>query len=91
MNDLEDALDLALAGGFRVTEADIRVGLAWGYFKADEPERARLEAQRALQMSVEMGYFWGERDAEKALAEIGPWEPLEQLQLEAGGGKRGHH
>jgi tetratricopeptide (TPR) repeat protein len=67
-NDLADALDLSLVGGFRVTEVGIRLGLTWCYFKTGNSERARLEALRALQMSEEMRYYWGERDAKDALA-----------------------
>ena len=31
---------------------------------------ARVEAQRALQMSTEMGYYWGKIDAEELLQEL---------------------
>ncbi len=33
-------------------------------------EQARLEAERALRMSEEMGYYWGKVDAEEVLKEI---------------------
>ncbi|MFL5386293.1 MAG: trypsin-like peptidase domain-containing protein [Longimicrobiaceae bacterium] len=61
--DLDEALDHAVAGGYRILEADVRVGLAWWYLGAGDVEQARQEAARAGQMSAEMDYHWGVVDA----------------------------
>jgi tetratricopeptide (TPR) repeat protein len=73
-SDLNEALGYAVEGGYRVYEADIRVALAWAHLAAGEKVRARQkalraqdEAQRAQQMSVEMGYHWGQVDAAEVL------------------------
>jgi hypothetical protein len=49
-------------------EVDLRVGLAWAYFHKGKREAARQEADLALSMSKEMGYYWGEVDAKEVLA-----------------------
>jgi tetratricopeptide (TPR) repeat protein len=68
---LNEALGYAVDGGYRIYEADIRVALAWAHLAAGDPERARQEAERAQQMSVQMGYHWGQVDAaEVALAAV---------------------
>lgn len=69
--DLNEALGYAVDGGYRIYEADIRIALAWAHLAAGEPTAARAEAQRALQMSLEMGYYWGQVDAAEALATDG--------------------
>jgi tetratricopeptide (TPR) repeat protein len=80
-SDLREALDYALNGGYRIYETDIRIALAWAHLAALRlPESARLresslksaraEAQRALQMSTEMGYYWGKIDAKEVLEEL---------------------
>ena len=48
----------------------IGVALAWTHLAAGEPERARQEAERAQQMSVQMGYHWGQVDAAEVLAAL---------------------
>ncbi|NER53129.1 MAG: hypothetical protein F6J92_42145 [Symploca sp. SIO1A3] len=68
--DLTEALDYALSGGFRLDEADIRVGLAWMYYTRDDVPRAKEEAERARQMSEEMGYHWGQVDAMEVLEQV---------------------
>jgi tetratricopeptide (TPR) repeat protein len=68
--DLDEALAYAVAGGYRRYEADIRVGLAWAHHAAGDAALARAEAERARQMSVEMGYHWGPVDADEVLAAI---------------------
>ena len=35
-----------------------------------EPKKAKAEAERAMQMSKEMGYHWGQVGAEEVLEEI---------------------
>jgi hypothetical protein len=73
-SDLNEALGYAVDGGYRIYEADIRVGLAWAHQAAGPStgsgqalRRARQEAERARQMSVAMGYHWGRVDAEEVL------------------------
>jgi tetratricopeptide (TPR) repeat protein len=69
-NDLDEALGYATAGGYRIYEADIRVALAWAHRAAGDTAKARAEARRALQLSGEMGYHWGQVDAEEVLGEL---------------------
>jgi hypothetical protein len=78
-NDLNEALGYALAGGYRIYEADIRIGLAWAHLALSpgpspkgrgELEAARAEAERAHAMSEEMGYYWGKVDAAEVLSAI---------------------
>ena len=66
-SDLNEALDYALKGGYRIYEADIRIALAWAHLANKQPETARQEAKHALSMSEEMGYYWGKLDAEEIL------------------------
>jgi tetratricopeptide (TPR) repeat protein len=68
--DLNEALNYAVEGGYRIYEADIRVALGWAYLANGEKEKATQSAQRALQMSQEMGYHWGKVDAEEVLSVI---------------------
>ena len=65
--DLNEALNYAVEGEYRIYEADIRVALAWAYLATGEEEKAKGSAQRALQMSQEMGYHWGKVDAEEVM------------------------
>ena len=71
LSELAEALEYARAGGYRLYEADIRIGLAWAHFVAGNDDRARDEAGYALQMSQEMGYHWGIVDAKELLAKLG--------------------
>jgi tetratricopeptide (TPR) repeat protein len=68
--DLNEALNYAVEGGYRIYEADTRVALAWAYLANGEKEKAKQSAQHALQMSQEMGYHWGKVDAEEVLSVI---------------------
>jgi hypothetical protein len=70
-SDLNEALEYARAGGYRLYEADIRIGLAWAHLVAGDKAAARDEALYARRLSLEMGYYWGKKDAEEVLAEIG--------------------
>ncbi|HEY9608979.1 trypsin-like peptidase domain-containing protein [Allocoleopsis sp.] len=67
-SDLDEALGYAVASGYRVYEADIRVGLAWAHLAAGEASAARAEAERSQRMSTEMGYHWGQVDAAEVLS-----------------------
>ena len=49
---------------------DIRIGLAWAHLSAGDRAAARDEVGYARRLSLEMGYYWGKKDAEEALAEI---------------------
>ena len=69
-NDLKEALGYAIESGYRISEADIRVALGWAYLANDEPSKAKAEAERALSMSVEMGYHWGQVDAKEVLEKL---------------------
>jgi tetratricopeptide (TPR) repeat protein len=68
--DLDDALEHAILGGYRIYEVDIRIGIAWAYFVACERDKARTEAEHAKQMSNDMGYYWGNKDAEELLDKL---------------------
>jgi hypothetical protein len=61
--DLNEALGYAVEGGYRLYEADIRIGLAWAQRAAGSADAARQEAQRARTLSEKMGYHWGLVDA----------------------------
>ncbi len=67
ITDLNEALNYAVEGGYRIYEADIRIALAWTYLANGEKEKAKQSAQRALQMSQEMGYHWGKVDGEEVM------------------------
>ncbi|MEE8389392.1 MAG: hypothetical protein V3S14_01165 [Anaerolineae bacterium] len=76
-SDLNEALGYAVDGGYRRYEADVRVALAWAHLaealrqaQGDSLRRARQEAERARQMSVEMGYHWGQVDVVEVLAAV---------------------
>lgn len=66
-SDLAEALDYATAGGYRIYEADIRIALAWMHRAKGDASASQAEATRALQMSEEMGYYWGKVDAEEVM------------------------
>jgi hypothetical protein len=51
--------------------ADIRVTLAWAHLAAGGKQAARAEAERAQQMSEQMGYHWGQVDAAEVLGAVG--------------------
>ena len=66
-NDLREALEHALTCGFRVYEIDIRVGLAWLHRASGNIPDAYAEAECARQMSIDIGYHWGQVDAAEVL------------------------
>jgi tetratricopeptide (TPR) repeat protein len=66
-SDLNEALGYCVESGYRIYETDVRVALAWAYLANGEEEKAKQSAERALQMSNEMGYHWGKVDAEELL------------------------
>jgi len=70
LSDLRDALGYAVKSRFRIYEADTRIALAWAHLAIGEKEKAKQSAERALQMSNEMGYHWGKVDAEEVLKAI---------------------
>lgn len=69
-SDLAEALEYARAGGYRLYEADIRIALAWAFLAAGNVNRARDQVEYALQMSQDMGYYWGIVDAKEVLAKL---------------------
>jgi len=69
-NDLNEALGYCVESGYRIYEADVRIALGWAYLANGEKEKAKESAERALQMSNEMGYHWGKVDAEEALKNV---------------------
>ncbi len=69
--DLDEALELASCGGYRIYEADTRAALAWLALAEGDRAAARASAGRARAMSSEMGYHWGGVDAEEALRAAG--------------------
>ncbi len=69
-SDLNEALEYAKAGGYRLYEADIRIALAWAHLAAGNVDLAIGEARFALQMSQDMGYHWGIVDAKEVLAKL---------------------
>jgi len=70
LSDLNEALTYAVGGGYRIYEAEARVGLAWAHLAAGDRAAAQAEAERAQQMSGEMGYHLGQGDAAEVLAAI---------------------
>ena len=68
--DLDEALTYAVAGGYRIYEADIRVGLSWAHLEAGNLSAAQAEAEIALRMSAEMGYHWGQVDVQEVLVKL---------------------
>jgi tetratricopeptide (TPR) repeat protein len=74
--DLEQAMKPILDSGYRIYEADCRIALAWAYKNMPNPDlaRAKQEAERARDMSIEMNYMWGKEDAEEVLAALGKEE-----------------
>lgn len=69
-SDLEEALTYAVFGEYRLYEADIRIGLAWSHVTGNNFQAAHIEAERARQMSEEMGYYWGQVDAAAVLQQV---------------------
>lgn len=68
--DLNEALGYALQGGYWIYEADIRVALAWAHRASDNLVAGKTEAQGAVTLSEEMGYYWGKLDAKEVLQEL---------------------
>jgi tetratricopeptide (TPR) repeat protein len=69
-NDLEEALDYAVDSGYRILEADIRIGLAKVFQAAGDYSSALDQVEMAQRMSSEMGYYWGVTEAETLLASL---------------------
>ncbi len=70
-SDLNEALGYITESGYRIFEADCHVALAWAHRAAGDPVFARSEAERAKTMSAQMGYHWGQVDADEVLTQIG--------------------
>jgi uncharacterized protein YbjT (DUF2867 family) len=70
MNYLENALSISISAGYLLQEPPIRVGLGWAHLAVGDIAEAKAEALYAKQMSENMGYYWGKKDAEEILDEI---------------------
>ncbi len=68
--NLNEALMYASMNGYRLYEADIRVGLARAQLGAGNKAVAAAEAERAHSMSAVMEYHWGQVEAAQLLASI---------------------
>lgn len=68
--NLEEALNYALSGDYRIYEVDIRVALARLNMVNNQSEKAKIEANKALEMSEKMGYYWGNLDAKEILTNL---------------------
>lgn len=68
--DLIPARDCAAQTGYYLHETDIRIAIGWAYLAAKDLATARAQADRARYMSSEMGYHWGQADADELLAEL---------------------
>jgi len=79
-HDLYQALACATMCGYRLHEADVRVALAWAHLAAENPSAARGEAERALHLSTDMDYHWGEVNAKEVLKKMkrGKLQPGQQ-------------
>jgi hypothetical protein len=67
---LQEAFNIAKNNGYRLYEVDIRIAIAWTDLKSRDVTTARTEAERAHQMSLEMGYHWGIIDAGAVIAKL---------------------
>lgn len=67
---LEEALSYAIATGYRIQEADIRLALARVYLAAGNNQTARIEAEYVQRMSQHMGYHWGQVAATDILDDL---------------------
>ncbi len=69
-NDLNEALDFAVRGEYRIFEANIRNALAWAHLANGDTAQVRREAETAQAMSAQMGYHWGGVDAAEVLGRV---------------------
>lgn len=81
ISDLKEALRYATDSGYHIYEVDIRHSLAWAYLaknnsiSVDQITQKKLlimdsmnEASYALQMSQNMGYYWGQVESAEVLS-----------------------
>ncbi|MGF1512908.1 MAG: NB-ARC domain-containing protein [Elainellaceae cyanobacterium] len=75
-NDLNEAWQYASKGSYRIDEANIHISFAWLLLKEAEHapnsaeekrSQARQEANQAMRMSDQMGYYWGRAGAQDVL------------------------
>jgi tetratricopeptide (TPR) repeat protein len=69
-DSLQEALDYSLRGSFQLYEADVRIALAWRAKATMNTAKARAHAERAKEMSIQMGYYWAQTEAERVLAAL---------------------
>lgn len=68
--DLDEALELTTASGYRLYEMDVRLTLAEIKRQSGAMIDGRLEAERVLKLSTEMNYHWGLLGAEVFLSQL---------------------
>ena len=61
--DLDEGLEYAVDGSYRLYECDIRIGLAWAHYHGGNPSSAQQQVHYAANLAREMNYYWGEMDA----------------------------
>jgi len=71
LSDLEHAASLATLGGYRLAEIDAQVTLAETHHAMGDSAAAWEKAAQAEQMSLEIGYHWGQVDARVVMGRIG--------------------
>ncbi len=69
--DLNEALNLALAGSYKLYEADIRLGLARHSANEGNMGDGRANLKRARALADETGYYWARTEAEALAKEFG--------------------
>ena len=69
-NDLEEALEYAITGGYRLYEADIYIGFAWASHVDGNVPNARNNAKQAMALSEKIGYSLGLRKANEVMEAI---------------------
>lgn len=67
LNDLEEALKYAIASGYRIHEADIRLVLIKVHLFSRNISLALAEAERVYSISKPIGYYWGVIGAKEVL------------------------
>jgi tetratricopeptide (TPR) repeat protein len=66
--DLEQALSMAVSGGYRLAEVDARLCMARLYQGLGDGPAAWDELSRAEETAIELGYHWGQLDARELAA-----------------------
>jgi tetratricopeptide (TPR) repeat protein len=67
---LDEALNYAVTGSYRIYEIDICVALGWAYYAAGDTSSVRAQGERAQHLSADIGYHWGRVDAAEMLTAL---------------------